>query len=82
MREAQRKLNAQAQAIAAGGTPDKAPSGVTALRTLKSALKSLLERAERIRTQQRKDKNKLYALHAPGSNALAKARRASPTNLA
>jgi IS5 family transposase len=30
-----------------------------------SALKTWLERAERIRTQQRGDKNKLYALHAP-----------------
>ena len=41
-----------------------------------------LERAERIRTQQRNDKNKLYALHAPRLNASAKARHASRMNSA
>ena len=30
-----------------------------------SALNTWLERAERIRSQHRTDKNKLYALHAP-----------------
>ena len=30
-----------------------------------SALNTWLERAERIRSQHRSDKNKLYALHAP-----------------
>ena len=31
----------------------------------RNALATLLERAERIRTQKLSDKNKLYALHAP-----------------
>ena len=30
-----------------------------------TSLNTWLERAERVRTQQRQDKNKLYALHAP-----------------
>ena len=38
-------------------------------------LKTLLERAERIRTQQPKDKNKLYALHAPEVECIGKVRR-------
>jgi len=37
-----------------------------------------LERAERIRTQQRKDKNKLYALHAPEVECLAKGKARKP----
>lgn len=36
------------------------------------ALNILLERAERIRTQQPKDKNKLYALHAPEVECISK----------
>ena len=51
MREVQRKLEA----------PDFAPDHPKAV----SDLMMWLERAERIRTQQRNDKNKLYALHAP-----------------
>ena len=74
MREVQRKLDAQAQAIAAGGAPALEPSGVLAL----SALKTLLERAERIRTQQRKDKNKLYALHAPEVECIGKGKARKP----
>ena len=74
IREVQRKLDAQAQAIAAGSVPDKAPSGAMAL----SALKSLLERAERIRTQQRKDKHKLYALHAPEVECIGKGKARKP----
>lgn len=35
----------------------------------------LMERAERIRTQQPKDKNKLYALHAPEVECIGKVRR-------
>ena len=61
LREAQRKLDAQMQAIAAGGRPEREPSGPTAL----AELQMWLGRAERIHTQQRHDKNKLYALHAP-----------------
>ena len=37
-----------------------------------ASLTTLLERAERIRTQQRKDKNKLYALHAPEVECISK----------
>ena len=74
MREVQRKLDAQAQVIAAGGAPDKEPAGATAL----GALKTLLERAERIRTQQRHDKNKLYALHAPEVECIGKGKARKP----
>lgn len=35
-------------------------------------LNTLLERAERIRQQQPKDKNKLYALHAPEVECICK----------
>lgn len=41
-------------------------------------LKTLLERAERIRTQQPKDKNKLYALHAPEVECIAKGKARKP----
>ena len=78
MREVQRKLDADQQAIAAGGASAhqaKSPSAV-------ADLMMWLERAERIRTQQRHDKNKLYALHAQRSNASARARPARPTSLA
>ena len=37
-----------------------------------ASLSTLLERADRIRTQQRKDKNKLYALHAPEVECISK----------
>jgi IS5 family transposase len=37
-----------------------------------SALTTLLTRAERIRTQQKSDKNKLYALHAPEVECISK----------
>lgn len=38
-------------------------------------LHTVLERAERIRTQRPKDKNKLYALHAPEVECIGKVRR-------
>ncbi|PKO63528.1 MAG: IS5/IS1182 family transposase, partial [Betaproteobacteria bacterium HGW-Betaproteobacteria-16] len=38
----------------------------------------LLERAERIRTQQPKDKNKLYALHAPEVECIGKGKARKP----
>lgn len=41
-------------------------------------LKTLLERAERIRTQQPKDKNKLYALHAPEVECIDKGKARKP----
>ena len=37
-----------------------------------------LERAERIRTQQRHDKNKLYALHAPEVECIGKGKARKP----
>jgi IS5 family transposase len=40
--------------------------------TTLNRLNTLLERAERIRTQQPKDKNKLYALHAPEVECIGK----------
>jgi IS5 family transposase len=41
-------------------------------------LNTLLERAERIRSQQPKDKNKLYALHTPEVEALSKGKARKP----
>jgi transposase, IS5 family len=41
-------------------------------------LKMWLERAERIRTQQRHDKNKLYALHAPEVECIGKGKARKP----
>ena len=43
-----------------------------------SDLTTLLERAERIRTQQRHDKNKLYALHAPEVECIGKGKARKP----
>ena len=80
MREVQRKqgAQAQAQAIAGGGAPHKEPAGATAGATALGALQTLLERAERIRTQQRHDKNKLYALHAPEVECIGKGKARKP----
>jgi IS5 family transposase len=41
-------------------------------------LQTLLERAERIRVQQTKDKNKLYALHAPEVGCISKGKARKP----
>jgi IS5 family transposase len=43
-----------------------------------SGLNTLLDRAERIRTQQRKDKDKLYALHAPEVECIGKGKARKP----
>lgn len=63
LREVQRKIDQASEA--------------TALRL--SGLRTLMQRAKRVRNQRPKDKNKLYALHAPEvqCSALAKARPAS-----
>jgi IS5 family transposase len=74
MRQVQRKLDAQGQDVAAGAAPALQPGGARAL----NALKTLLERAERIRTQQRFDKNKLYALHAPEVDCIGKGKARKP----
>jgi IS5 family transposase len=42
------------------------------------ALNTLLERAERVRTQRPKDKNKLYALHAPEVECIGKGKARKP----
>ena len=76
MREVQRKLDALA---AAAGTPTSAPAAASAAPpTALSALRTWLERAERIRTQQRSDKNKLYALHAPEVECIGKGKARKP----
>jgi len=41
-------------------------------------LNTLMERAERIRTQQPKDKNKLYAMHAPEVECISKGKARHP----
>lgn len=74
MREVQRKLHADQAAVAAGGAPAHEPGSPKAL----SDLATLLEHAERIRTQQRKTKNKLYALHAPEVECISKGKARSP----
>jgi IS5 family transposase len=74
MREVQRKLDAKTELLAAAGTPCNEPSDPKAL----SDLQMWLERAERIRTQQRHDKNKLYALHAPEVECIGKGKARKP----
>ena len=43
-----------------------------------TSLNTWLERAERVRTQQRHDKNKLYALHAPEVECIGKGKARKP----
>ena len=74
MREVQRKHDAHKQAIAAGDAPAHAPISPKAI----SDLQMWLKRAERIRTQQRHDKNKLYALHAPEVECISKGKARKP----
>jgi IS5 family transposase len=62
LREIQRKLPS---------TTPESPASLVRLNTL-------LERAERIRTQQPKDKNKLYALHAPEVECIGKGKARKP----
>ena len=64
MREVQRKVKA----------PEFAAVDAKAV----SDLTMWLERAERIRTQQTKDKNKLYALHAPEVECIGKGKARKP----
>ena len=53
-------------------------SSATASANATSALSVWLERAERIRTQQRQDKRKLYALHAPEVECISKGKARRP----
>ena len=74
MREVQRKLDADRAAVVRGGTSANKPASPKAL----SDLATLLQRAERIRTQQRNDKDKLYALHAPEVECISKGKARNP----
>ena len=74
MREVQRKLAADKATVAAGGAPAHNPSHPMGA----SDLTMWLERAERIRTQQKHDKNKLYALHAPEVECISKGKARTP----
>jgi IS5 family transposase len=71
MREVQRKLDADK---AAGGAPVHEPGRAKAF----SDLLMWQERAERIRTQQRNSKDKLYALHAPEVECISKGKARNP----
>ena len=72
LREVQRKLAAHTQ--------PEAVSGVAADRQAKALteLAMWMERAGRILSQQRKDKDKLYALHAPEVECIAKGKARNP----
>ena len=74
MRDVQRKLDTQTLTLAAGSAHAGVPFSPKAL----GDLLMLIERAERIRTQQRRDKNKLYALHAPKVECLSKGKAGKP----
>jgi hypothetical protein len=56
----------------------KLPAATSLCGATLSRLNTLLERAERIRTQQPKDKNKLYALHAPEAECIGKGKARKP----
>jgi transposase, IS5 family len=56
----------------------KLATATTESPTMLTRLKTLMERAERIRTQQPKDKNKLYALHAPEVECIGKGKARKP----
>jgi IS5 family transposase len=74
MREVQRKLDGHRAAVGAGAASTNEPDSPKAL----SDLATLLQRAERIRTQQRHDKHKLYALHAPEVECISKGKARNP----
>jgi IS5 family transposase len=74
MREVQRKVEALTSMLAAGSQA----MVESASRTAWAELQTWLERAERIRTQQRHDKDKLYALHAPEVECIGKGKARKP----
>ena len=83
MREVQRKLEAMkpSESTSAETTTAVRPATTSATTPIAlglNALTTLLERAERIRTQQRADKNKLYALHAPEVECIGKGKARKP----
>jgi transposase, IS5 family len=72
MRDVQRGVNRILQAGSLGLAPGQPSAAALA------ALNLWLERAERIRTQQRHDKHKLYALHAPEVECIGKGKARKP----
>jgi IS5 family transposase len=73
MRDVRRGLNRILQGDSSGLVPGKEPTALAL-----TALNMWLERAERIRTQQRHDKHKLYALHAPEVECIGKGKARKP----
>ena len=51
---------------------------ITSQSPMLARLKTVIERAQRIRTQQPKDKNKLYAMHAPEVECIGKGKARQP----
>jgi transposase, IS5 family len=80
MREVQRKLEAMKSSATTSATasPTITTTTTTPIASAPSALTTLLEHAERIRTQKRSDKNKLYALHAPEVECIGKGKARKP----
>jgi transposase, IS5 family len=72
MRDVQRGMNRILQADGSGLAPSQPTAAAIAVLNL------WLGRAERIRTQQRHDKNKLYALHAPEVECIGKGKARKP----
>lgn len=73
MRDVQRGLNRILQAGSSGLAPSAEPAALAL-----TALNMWLERAERIRTQDRHSKNKLYAMHAPEVECIGKGKARKP----
>jgi transposase, IS5 family len=73
MRDVQRGVNRILQAGSLGLASAQQPTAAAL-----AALNILLERAERVRTQQRHDKHKLYALHAPEVECIGKGKARKP----
>ncbi|MCE2661029.1 MAG: IS5 family transposase [Rubrivivax sp.] len=69
MREVRRKLDLRLQPA----HDVEAPDALTLM-----ALNTVLQRAERIRVQRPKDKNKLYAMHAPEAECISKGKAHRP----
>ncbi len=74
MREVRRKLDADNAAVAADAAPARESLSAKAI----SDLTMWLERAERILSQQRHTKNKLYALHASEVECMSKGKVHTP----
>ena len=71
IREVRAKMGATAT-VTAAPTNNSHTAARPISATADARLTTILERAERIRTQQQKDKNKLYALHAPEVECISK----------